>query len=141
MNTSTAVRTVQEQSHLSQQEQIRAIIESALPSRDAHSVLSINTFYSARSQLEEERKTLKLAQEKLRNALPVGSTEHESIAIEVLGDYFNPETLAASSLEFSSEGSFESTNTSVHDASIAVLALGDSSHPKSRLYHINSSAR
>ena len=101
----------------------------------------MNTFHSARSQLEEERETLKVAEEKLRDALPAGSAEHESIALEMLGDYFNPETLAASSLESSSEGSSESTNTGVHDASIAVLALGDSSHPKSRLYHTNSSAR
>ena len=86
----------------------------------------MNTFYSARSQLEEERETLKLAEEKLRDALPVGSAEHGSIALEITRDYPNPETLAMSGLRINSDNSPESTSTEAENASMAVLALGDS---------------
>ena len=101
----------------------------------------MNTFYSARSQLEEERETLKLAEEKLRDALPEGSAEHGSIALEILGDYFNPETLAASGLGLSTEDAPKSTSAGGDNASIAVLALGESSYPSLQIYRINNSAR
>jgi hypothetical protein len=137
----SAIRTAQEQSHrtqeqshLTQDERIRAIIESALPSRDAHSVLSKNTFYTARSQLEEERETLRLAEEKLRVALPLGSVEHRSIALEILGEYFHPETLTTSTLGQSSDSSQMSPSTGTDNPSIAVLTLGATAHPNTLPY-------
>jgi hypothetical protein len=120
LNTTSAFRASQDQIR----RQIRALIESALPARDGDSILTKSTYFSAQSRLEEGRETLRLAEEKLQNALPEGSEEHRSIALDILGEYFEPELLAGLASGQNEQKSPAPTTADHGLARKAVLVLG-----------------